>query len=548
MPKASHTNSWAEARCLGDLPADTARKWPNQTGLVFEDRRHTWAEVSGQVDRAAKALIAAGVKPHDHVAFWYNNSDQWVFLAFAILKVGAVLVPINTRFRTHDLDYVLRQSDSAFLVTHDTSGPIDYLAMVREVVQLPTDGSTVADPNFPELRRVIILGEARHSGVLNWADALADGEAIEASQLSARAAAVVPSDTALIKYTSGTTGFPKGAMHCHNLIQNVGERAQRFGIRLQDTILGYLPLFHAFGFSECLLMSLVTGAKHVVTETFDPAQSLDLIEAEGVSIIHGFDAHIKALTEEQARRPRNVSTLRTGIWGAGPLSTVPIMHKGAEVLAPIRSVSGFGMTETWIGVSMNALDDPPEQRLEANGWEGVGYQFRIADPETNQPLPDGTEGELQVRGRYLMKGYYKKPEETRASYSTDGWFKTGDAASKRADGTMHFLGRYKDMLKVGGENVDPMEVEGLLRTLAGVQEVAVVAAPDHVLGEVGAAYVQRAGGEAISEKSVIDFCRGKVASFKIPRHVVFIDAFPMTASGKIRKVELRADARERFAT
>jgi fatty-acyl-CoA synthase len=490
--------------------------------------------------------MAEGVQAGDHVALWLNNRDDWVFLALAVVKIGAVLVPVNTRFRTHDLDYVLRQSDSGYLITHDTCGPIDYLSMVREVVKLPGSGYVLDDPSFPMLRKVIILGGEPYAGTVDWRTALARAAEVQPADLAARTAMVKPEDPALIMYTSGTTGFPKGAMHCHNLIRNVAERGFRFNITPRDTILGYLPLFHAFGFSEGMLMSLVTGAKHIVTETFDPSGSLDLVEQEGVSIVQGFDAHVKGLCEAQEARPRDISTLRTGIFGAGPLSTKPIMYRGAKTLAPVRSVSGFGMTETWIGVAMNGLDDPPEERLEANGTVGLGYEFRVADPETATPLPHGQEGELQVRGRYLMMGYYKKPDETRASYTPDGWFKTGDAAVHLPDGSLHFLGRYKDMLKVGGENVDPMEVEGLLREHDAIHEAAVVGCPDEKLAEVAVAYVQKAPGAEIDEDEVIAFCRGKVASFKIPRHVVFMEAFPMTASGKIRKVELRDDARERF--
>ncbi len=536
---------WEPER-FGDLSTYAAEKWGAREALVFEDRRYTFTEMAEQVDQAACALMAEGVQAGNHVALWLNNRDDWVFLAIAVAKIGAVLVPVNTRFRTHDLDYVLRQSDSAYLITHDTCGPIDYLSMVREVVALPETGCVVDDPSFPMLRKVMILGGEPYTGTVDWRAAIARAAEVQPADLAARTAMVKPEDPALIMYTSGTTGFPKGAMHCHNLIRNVAERGFRFNITPRDVILGYLPLFHAFGFSEAMLMSLVTGAKHIVTETFQPDESLDLVEQEGVSIVHGFDAHVKGLCEVQEARPRNLSTLRTGIFGAGPLSTKPIMYRGAKSLAPVRSVSGFGMTETWIGVAMNGLDDPPEERLEANGAVGLGYEFRIADPETAVPMPSGAEGELQVRGRYLMMGYYKKPDETRASYTPDGWFKTGDAAIQKPDGSLHFLGRYKDMLKVGGENVDPMEVEGLLREHGAIHEAAVVGCPDEKLAEIAVAYVQREPDTPLSEEEVIGFCRGRVASFKIPRHVVFVDEFPMTASGKIRKVELRDDAKKRF--
>ncbi len=539
-------NSWRDVERFGDLPAEAARRYGDREGLIFQDRRHTFAEISERVDLAARAAMAAGVQKGDHVALWLNNSDDWVFLMFGLLKAGAVLVPVNTRFRTADLKYVLRQSDSAMLISHNTCGPIGYLDMVREVVALPEIGDTIADTNFPALRKVVILDDSEHAGTLSWHGATQAAAAIDADALTRQADRVQPGDIALIKYTSGTTGFPKGAMHNHGLIRNVQERAFRMGITANDTIMSYLPLFHAFGFSECALMSMVTGARQIVTETFDPAETLDWVECERATIVHGFEAHAKALAEEQERRPRDVSSLRTGIFGAGPHSATPIIRKAARLLAPMRPVSGFGMTEVWIGVGLSSLDDPEEVRFEASGYPGIGYEARIVNLESGQPCGVGEEGELQVRGRYLMQGYYKKPEETAATYTADGWFKTGDTAIWRADGSIRFLGRYKDMLKVGGENVDPMEVEGLLLSHPAVHQVAVVGCPDPRLAEVAVAYIQKADGAEISGDEVIGFCRGKVASFKIPRYVVFIDAFPMTASGKIRKVELRADAAARF--
>ncbi|MCA8926496.1 MAG: AMP-binding protein [Alphaproteobacteria bacterium] len=540
-------NPWQDVNRFGDLAAEAARKFGDHEGLVFQDRRHTFNQISEQVDRAARAAMAAGVRKGDHVAVWLQNSDRFVFIVLGLLKAGAVLVPINTRFRTNDLEYVLRQSDSSMLLTHNTSGPIGYLDMVREVVKLPATGDAIDDPNFPILRKVLILDDAAHAGTLSWDAALEAGARIGDTALAERANSIQPTDIALIKYTSGTTGFPKGAMHTHNIIRNVTERGFRMGITRNDKIMSYLPLFHAFGFSECLLMSIITGACQIVTETFDPAEVMDLVEREGASIVHGFEAHALALANEQERRPRDVSTLRTGVMAGGQLSATPVLRKMERLLAPIHSVSGHGMTETWIGVGLSALDDSTELRHEASGYPGLGFDVRIQDLETGELCPVGQEGELQVRGRFLMQGYYKKPKETAESYTADGWFKTGDTAKWRTDGVFRFVGRHKDMLKVGGENVDPMEVEGLLLDHPGVHQVAVVGCPDEKLSEVAVAYVERVPGGTVSEEDVIGHCRGKVASFKIPRHVVFLDAFPMTASGKIRKVELRADAAERFA-
>jgi fatty-acyl-CoA synthase len=534
-------------RRFGDLADDIAARLPDREGLVFGGARHTFRQIAARIDEAARRLIASGVGHGEHVALWLNNSDDWMFIAFAVEKIGAVLVPINTRFRSRDLSYVLAQSDSAFLITHDRSGPVDYAAMVREAVALPLNGDAVCDPRFPLLRRVILLGEAPQKGTVDWNSLAGPAQAISADHLGARARGVDPAATAFIMYTSGTTGFPKGVVRTHDeLIRNIEERAFRMAITANDTILNYLPLFHAFGLSEGAFMSLITGARQVLTRGFDPEESLDLIERERVSIVHGFEAHMKGLSDAQEARPRDLKTLRTGIFAAGMLSATPVVRRGMRTLAPIKNLSGFGMTEVWLGVALSSLDDDEAHRSEASGWPGLGYELRIVDDATDEVLGPDVAGELQVRGRAVMKAYYKKPAETAASFTADGWFRTGDAAMWLPDGCLRFLGRYKDMLKVGGENVDPMETEGLLLEHPAVQQVAVVGLPDERLGEVAVAYVERKAGTAIGADEVLGHCRGKIASFKLPRHVVFVDAFPMTESGKIRKTELREDAKKRF--
>ena len=533
---------WYVKRRFGDLADEIAARHRDREGLVFQAARYTFAQMAAEIDRAAKGLMAEGIGRGDHVALWLNNSADWIFISFALAKIGAVQVPINTRFRTADLEYVVRQSDSTVLITHDQSGPIDYLAMVRQVFALRAMGSNIDDGNFPKMRQVIILGQEHYQGTVSWDKAKRRGEGISDGDLAERAAAVDPDDPVFIMYTSGTTGFPKGAVHSHKLILNIEERAYRMAFTPNDVILNYLPLFHAFGYSEGALMSLVSGAKQVITETFDAGECLDLIAVEGVSVIHGFEAHMKSLTEAQETRPRDISTLRTGLFAAGMHSATPVTRRAAKVLAPLKSLSGFGMTETWLGVMVGALDDDETHRCETSGYPGLGYETLIADPETGAEKPVGVPGELLVRGYSLMLGYYKKPEETAACYDAEGWFHTGDTAERLEDGYLRFLGRYKDMLKVGGENVDPMETEGLLLGHPEVFQIAIVGLPDAALSEVPVAFVQRPPGSEIKAEAVIDYCRGKVASFKIPRHVIFVDGFPMTASGKIRKVDLRAEA------
>ena len=534
--------SFYTSTTFGQLPELAAIRFGSREALLFEGHRFTFEEFNHEVEHAAAGLIHSGIKAGEHVSLWLQNSADWMVLSYAIARIGAIQVPINTRFRSHDLDYVLRQSDSTTLITHSTAAGINYLEMVRSVIALPAEGSDIVDPSFPELERVIVLDDDVHPGALCWQQMLDGAPEAAFKEIGKRQLHISVQDPVLIMYTSGTTGFPKGVMHNHGLLRNVEERGYRMGVSTNDTILNYLPMFHAFGFSEGVLMSLVMGARQIVTEGFVPDEALNIIEAEGVSIIHGFEAHAKGLSDSQEANPRNLNTLRTGIFAAGMMSATPVARKAVETLKPLAPVSGFGMTEVWLGVALGSLDETTEHRTETSGYPGIGYRVRVQDLETKELCLPGEPGELQVQGEFLMLGYYKKPKETAEAYTEDGWFKTGDMAVWRNDGYVRFLGRYKDMLKVGGENVDPMEVEGLLLSHPSIHQTAVVGYPDARLSEVAVAFVQRVPQAALSAEEVIEFCRDKVASFKRPKHVIFVDEFPMTASGKIRKVELRETA------
>jgi fatty-acyl-CoA synthase len=289
----------------------------------------------------------------------------------------------------------------------------------------------------------------------------------------------------------------------------------------------------------------VTGARQVLTETFDPRESLALIEKERATILHGFDTHFKDLLEAQARAPRDLSSVRTGILASGMSSSFPIARKARKVFGPL--VSGYGMSEFGVGAAIGFLGSTEEQSVEASGFPAPGYEIKVIDPETGGEQPTGTPGEILVRGYTVMQGYYRKPEETAKTIDGDGWVHTGDMGLIREDGHLRFMGRYKDMLKIGGENVDPMEVEAYLMGHPAVNLAAVVALPDARLSDVGVAFVRREPGAALTETEVIHYCRGKIASFKIPRHVIFVDDFPMTGSGKIQKVKLREEALRQLA-
>jgi fatty-acyl-CoA synthase len=311
-----------------------------------------------------------------------------------------------------------------------------------------------------------------------------------------------------------------------------------------DTILMYLPLFHLFGFSEGPLMSMVTGARQVLTETFEPAECLALVEQERATILNGFDTHFQGLIEAHERCPRDLSSIRTGILASGMSSSVPIARKARKVLG--RFLSGYGMTEFGVGAALSALDSTEEQCTEASGFPAPGYEIRIIDPQTGRDQPPGVPGEILVRSYMTMQGYYGKAEETARALDRDGWMHSGDMGLLRRDGHLRFMGRYKDMLKIGGENVDPMEVEAFLMSLAGINLAAVVSFPDARLSEVGVAFVRREPGHTLTEAEVLTQCQGRLASFKIPRRVMFVDDFPITSSGKIQKVKLREEALRRL--
>ena len=565
-PPERHRTRWDGRTPVGELPARAAERWGDRESLVFGPVRQSFAEIAHRVDEAAKGLIALGVGPGDKVCVWLNNSPEWIHLLFAVARIGAILVPANTRFRTADIEYLVRQGDCSTLITHDVSGPIDYLAMVRELVP-ESLAATAAGPlrseRFPLLERIVAVTGREHRGVTALPALIEAGRAVSDETLAARARAVSVDDTLVIMFTSGTTGFPKGVMRNHHLLRNQCDRMERLATTKSDVVLNYLPLFHIFGYVDGPLLSVMAGSRQVLTATFDPDECIGLVESERATQMQGFDSHLKALMDAQERRPRDTSSLRVGFFPSGMASSVPIVRRAREVFPTMQTLTAYGSTEGGANICTSFLDSTEEQRCGTSGHPCDGFEIRIADPETGEKLPARTPGEILVRSYNLMQGYYRKPEETAAAIDSEGWLRSGDLGYLREDGYLRFLGRCKDMLKVGGENVDPVEVEQLLLAHPGVREAAVVAYPDERLTEVGVAFVVASdegaaapvagdGDGAAGERDVprealareiLEFGRGRVASFKLPRHVLFVPELPMTSSGKVRKAELRERAR-----
>ncbi len=530
---------------LGDLPARAAAQWGDRPAVYWGDDVETHAEFASQVDRVAKGLLALGVANGDHVAIWMTNRPEWLHLMYAISKIGGCLVPLNTRYRSDDMAYTVINSQSRLLVMIDRSGPIGYdalLAQSRAEIDAAGDLRTVV-----RLTTGAEQGSGPDADDPTWTAMLAAGESITDAELAARAAEVRPDQLMMLAYTSGTTGNPKGVMHTHAPIRNIRERTMLLGHHKGDVLLNYLPLFHIYSLSEIAVVATLCGGAQVLFDAFDPDAALDAIERHGATMVHGFDSHWNDLLDAQAARPRDVSTLRLGSLPAGMRSTVPIAERVQDVFCP--TISGFGMSECWAFICCSHPTSTVEQRIEASGYPMDGVEVEVRDPDSGAPVPADTPGQLHIRNYTVTPGYWANPDATAATIDADGWLDTGDMATIRPDGHVVFMGRYKDMLKVGGENMSPAEVEGYLLEVPGVAEVAVVAYPDERLSEVPVAYVVRSKDESdlVTEDELIDSLRGRIASYKIPRAVVFVDEMPMTPSGKIRKVELRARALDDLA-
>ena len=542
---------------IGDLPALAAQRWGARHAFTFEDKSWSYQEVEQEVDQLARALQVLGVKPGDRVALWLTNSASLECLLFAVIKIGAVAVPLNTRYRTQDLAYTLKNSGSVLLISAGKSGPVNFDAILLEALgQISIDAQgLLRSEAVPSLKRVVMMGDSEIPGALQWECFRDLGEQHDNDAQAQRdqsrqeprakqvhpAIAPKPTDTALIVYTSGTTGNPKGVLLSHNGMRLCFDRAEAMQLQASDIQLTYLPLFHVYAISYSMIMSFMCGGAQVIMSGFQVDQALELIVKHRVTVVHGFDAHFNDFMLALAKKPSDISSLRFGTLTVGADSTIELAQAAQSKVCP--TLSGYGVTELWGGVTLTPQDANLEQRCAASGSPLPGVELRVINPDTQQPVATGEVGEIQVRSYSRMIGYHNQPEATEQVFDKDGWYKSGDAGILRADGHVRFVVRLKDMLKVGGENVSPAEIEGLIATLPGVEYVAVVGQPDARLSEVPVAFIVSAASGPKQAQQVIAHCKGKIASFKIPVECYFVDALPMTPTGKIQKELLRTRLR-----
>ncbi len=530
---------WAEAT-HGDREA-----------VVHGATRLSFAQLAARVRSFARGLIALGVAPGEKVALWMSDSPDWLVARWAVPTIGAVLVPVNTRFRSSDVAFVLSQSDATTLIVEQDSVHASYFDILGQLdpgYRVQSDGEWRCAA-LPALRRVIGSGADLPDSMRPFAVVERIGRAaLEDGVLAHRAATVAPDDVAQILYTSGTTSFPKGAMVCHGpLLQNNFHAIECLALTPADRYLSCVPLFTATGTFYTLALWLA-GAAMVIADGFDAARFCALVEREKITLSFFVDTIVQDLRAFTERDRYDLSSLRTGT--GAPLPTASFRWV-SDVMRVPELTSAYGMSETSNAVARTHTTDPFDKRSTTVGRPVDGVEIRIVDVTSNAPLGNGAIGEICIRGFQLMRGYYRQPDEDAKAFDAEGWLHSGDLGELDADGFLIYRGRVKEMIKPGGFNVATQEIEVFLKTHPAVREAMVVGVPDPRLGEVAYAYIETTAGETAPpdalSSALSTYCRAHIASFKVPRHFEFVTDWPRTGSQKIRKTELKDRALQTLA-
>lgn len=532
---------------LGGLLRRIASTMPDADFLVADNERITFSRFDDEVDRVADGLLAAGFGKGDHVALWVTNSPDWVRMLFAAARIGMVVIPINTRFKSGELEYILRQSDARALLMMDTCWGIDYPGLLSAVIPdlASQQPGHIRSDALPELRAIFSWGDSTPPAAISMNSLLQ--RPADAERVRAAAEAVRTEDPVLICYTSGTTGRPKGAMHSHAVIRQSMNVARAMGMKAGDAVLAHMPLYHVAGLFMGVLPAVIHGMSLILMRDWNADRALDLIEAEKVAHFGGIPTHFLDCFDAQEKRPRDLGSVRAA-WIGGAAVSSEVVRRAREVFSTPHILASYGMTETMISTTFTRFDDPPEVAEENTGKLSGDYEARIVDQSTGATLGAGEIGELQVRGYIVMLGYYKNPEATAESMTDDGWFRTGDLGTFDERGYLKITGRIKEMFIVGGSNTYPAEIEAHLETHPAIRQAVVVGVAHERLGQVGYAFIRRSDEAApLDEKAVIAHCRGAIADYKVPLYVQFIEAFPMTESGKIQRHVLVSQAEADFA-
>lgn len=546
MPRENPTRE----ATLGQLLDETVAKWPNLDAVVYVDRdfRLSWRQFSDLVDEVALGLMALGVKKGEKVGIWANNVPYWVVLMFATAKIGAVLLTVNTHYRRAEMEYLLKQSDCENLVLIDGFRDTDYVGTVYDLVpELKTqERGRLKSEKFPHLKRVIFLGIEKHRGMYSMSEVQALSVMTTPEDYEARQATLTPHDVVNMQYTSGTTGFPKGVQLTHYNIGNngywIGEN-QHFTEK--DRLCLGVPLFHCFGCVLGVMACINHATTMVFLENFDPVMAMTSVEEEKCTAIYGVPTMFISMLEHKLFKRFDFSTLRTGIMAGSPCP-IEFMKRAMNEMNMREITICYGLTEGSPVMTQTRIGDSLRQMTETVGRAMPAIEVKITDPETGQDSPPNTVGEICCRGYNVMKGYYNNPEATAKTIDMDGWLHSGDLGVMDEEGYVTITGRLKDMIIRGGENVYPREIEEFLYRMEGILDVQVVGVPSRKFGEEVGAFAILKPDAQLEPEDVREYCRGQIARYKIPKYVAFVDAYPMTASGKIQKYKLRELAAEMF--
>ena len=506
----------------------------------------TYPQFRDDVDEFARSLVAMGVRPGDKVAIWASNVPQWYLTFWAAVKVGAVLVTVNTGYKIHELEYLLNQSDTHTLVMIDSYKGTSYLDIIDELIpQLAgAKAGQWSCKKLPFLRNIVTI-DGPHQGCYSWGEALTLGDSIDQAEVDRRTAAIDKHDVCNMQYTSGTTGFPKGVMLTHyNVVNNGKAIGDCMDLSTGERMMIQVPMFHCFGMVLAMTASMTHGTTMSPIPIFSPRKSLACITREKITCFHGVPTmFIAMMNTHPAFEETDFSHMRTGIMAGSPCP-IEKMREVVEKMHMRDICITYGQTEASPATTMSKTTDTLEQRVATVGLPIFGVECKIIDPETGVELGDDEPGEFCSRGYNTMKGYYKMPEATAATIDEDGWLHSGDILLRQPDGYFRVTGRVKDMIIRGGENVYPKEIEDFLYTFPKTKDVQVIGVPDKVYGEVVLAEIILAEGQTATEEEVKDFCRARIAKEKVPEYVRFVDGFPMNEAGKIQKYKMREEAVE----
>ena len=528
---------------VGGLLDAVAERFPEHDALVYPGRglRYTYREFNEVCRRVARGLLRLGIRKGDNISIWAYNVPEWVILQFASAKIGAILVTVNTSYKSAELEYILSQSDSTTLFMVGSFKDTDYVATLNEVVPelaAGTPGELQAS-KLPCLKNVVFIGEETPAGMLNFERIMELGNEVTDAGLAAVEATLDCHDTINMQYTSGTTGFPKGVMLTHyNVVNNGFNIGECMKLTEHDRLCIPVPFFHCFGCVLGVMACVTHGTAMVPVEVFDPLKVLQTIEQERCTGVHGVPTMFIAELEHPEFSRFDLSSLRTGIM-AGSNCPIEVMKKVISQMHAAEITIAYGQTEASPVITQTRTDDAIELRVATVGRALPDVEVKIVDIESGATLPPGKQGELCTRGYLVMKGYYKMPEETARAIDADGWLHTGDLAIMDENGYCKITGRIKNMIIRGGENIYPREIEEFLYTHPKISDIQVYGVPDRKYGEQVMAAVILKKGQTMTEEEVREFCHGRIANYKIPRYVKFVESYPMTASGKIQKFKMR---------